>query len=157
MSEFRIFIDPDDLFQIQVPTNWETNTTAFKPGEPGYDPNFKIEFLDPEKPEKGMLRPNVGLNIGPFSPLSQEEYIINGRLELKQASKVKDLHRDESINSDTHLFEWIFQQTPVVGWQRLKLIFKSNKVYTLVGTSGLEQCEDIFDTIFDSFRVKESE
>ena len=144
MEEIRVYPDPQGFFCVQMPHNWRAEKSE-----------GLVEFLAPEKIDG--VRPNFSVMAQHVPPLTMEEYITFTRLEGKQLAQKEFLDRDESLDSNTHVFEWLNQLAPIVTWQRCQLFFgKNQKVFSVTAACLPHLSNKIFDSIFDSFESDES-
>ena len=145
--ELRTYLDPEDLFKVEVPRDWQLVETS-------RESDFRVVFYAPPD-QTSDFRSNCSVLLVDVPNLTNEEYVIMNRLQLKQLSGGETLDRDESLDT-AHVFEWINNETSTPWWVRNQLFFGKGNVLTVSASCPNHQKEKfigIFDSIFRSFKL----
>ena len=144
----RSYVDPQLLFSLEVPADWLIDNT----GQQGsrvvmFAPNSEANF-----------RTNINVVVQDLEPLTEEEFLTFGRLQLKQISGSRALDRDEPAKGPgaPHLFEVTSRKATVPLKCRQAVWVSQGKVYIVTATTTESQFpsrKEEFDAMLKSFRV----
>ena len=144
----RNYVDPQLLFSLEIPAGWLIDNT----GQQG----SKVVAFDPKS--DANFRTNINVIVQDLEPLTEEECLTFGRLQLKQVSGNSKLDLDQPAKDsrEPHLFEVTSRNTPVPLKCRQAVWIAQGKVYIVTGTTTAGQFplrKEEFDGVLKSFRM----
>lgn len=150
MSKERTYTDFEGLFDLRIPFNWLADAS----GRVG----TRVAFVAPE-PILGF-QANVNVIAQFMPPLTRDEFLTLSRLQHKASACTPALLIDEPAQNplESHVFEWTNNQAPIPVRVRQQIFFSDRKAFVLTATaleSNFEQYRPTFQSIFDSFNVKD--
>lgn len=147
-SASRSYVDPQLLFSLEIPAGWLIDNT----GQQG----SKVVVFDPKS--DANFRTNINVIVQDLEPLTEDECLTFGRLQLKQISGNSKLDLDEPAKDSRspHLFEVTSRRTPVPLKCRQAVWVSQGKVYIVSGTTTASQFplrREEFNAVLKSFRI----
>ena len=143
----RVFVEPTERFSLSVPEGWLLDTS----GQQG----SRVVLFAPGVEDS--FRANVNVVVQDLTPLSRDEYITLGRLQLKKLSNLAALEVDQPASGPLggHWLGWSTWEAPIPIRARQLVVFREQQAFVITAMSSSASFpgyELLFRDILESFK-----